>query len=132
MRLAARAQYRHRLVNQAIRVSDGSADQFSTDHKGLSVLLEEVNSSEYVVTERSKRVIDDMLNGICADGCVFKEFEDTIQPLCQISSDLTKASAIADDLANSAKEQSIDLARALLIPLPTKKDARLSKPAHAS
>ena len=119
-------------MNQAIRVSDGSADQFSADEKGLSVLLEQVDSLEYVVTERSKRVIDAMLNGICADGSVFKDFEDTIRPLCEISPNLTEVSTMADNLANRAKEQSIDLARALLIPLPTREDTRLSKPAHES
>jgi len=131
-RLAPRLQYRCRLVNQAITVSNGCANQFSTDEKGLSVLLDEVDSSEYVVTERSKRVIDNMLNGICADSSVFKDFENTIQPLCEISPNLREVTSVADTHANRAKEQSIDLARALLMPLPTTQDQRLGKPPHAS
>jgi len=126
-RLAHRAEYRQRLVRQAITVSGRSADNFASDGKSLSLLLDEVDSSEYVVTERSKRVMEDMLSGICADGAVFKGFEGTIQPLCQISPDLREASTVADTLADRAKEESIDLARALLIPLPNKGDARLAK-----
>ena len=135
--LVQRAEYRHRLVNQAIRVSDGSAEHFANDDKGLSALLQEVDSAEYIVTHRSKRVMGEMLNGICADGSLFKGFENTIQPLCEISPNLRQASTVADTLADRAKEESIDLARALLLPLPTKEDKarqtaarKLTKPAR--
>jgi len=131
-RLAPRVQYRCRLVNHGIAASNGCANQFSTDEKGLSVLLDEVDSSEYVVTERSKRVIGSMLNGICADGSVFKDFQNTIQPLCEISPSLREASSVADTHASRAKEQSIDLARALLMPLPKRQDERLGKLSHES
>jgi hypothetical protein len=114
-------------VSQAITVSGRSANHFATDEKGLSLLLDEVESSDYVVTERSKRVMEEMLNDICADGLVFKGFENTIQPLCQLSRDLREASTVADTLADRAKEESMDLARTLLIPLPGKDDARLAK-----
>ena len=70
-----RTEYRPRLVKQALRVSDGSACQFSTDDKGLSTLLNEMGSTEYVVTKRSKQVVEEMLKGICADDRIFKFFQ---------------------------------------------------------
>jgi len=123
-RFLDRTEYRPRLVQQALKVSDGSACQFSTDDKGLSTLLHEMGSAEYVVTKRSKQVVEEMLNGICADGRVFKEFEDRIQPLCQISPPLRQVSNFADSLADKTKEESLDVARALLIQLPTQDDKR--------
>ena len=126
-RLIHRIEYQHKLIKQATSVSTGTVHQFSTDDEGLSTLLQETGSAAYVVTQRSKRVVGDMLNGICADGRVFKEFEKNIQPLCNISPPLRDASTLADRLADKTKEESIDLARALLIKLPTAEDTRLSK-----
>ena len=84
-----------------------------------STLLAEFNCAEYVVTRNSKRVMDGMLSQICADGDIFKGFEAKIQPLCAISQPLREASRFADSLADRAKEESIDVARALMIELPT-------------
>jgi len=42
--------YRPKLVKQAMKVSERSAQQFSLDDMGLAMLLEEVDSAEYVVT----------------------------------------------------------------------------------
>ena len=111
--------YRSKLVKQAMEVSERSAQQFSLDDMGLAMLLEEVDSAEYVVTKRSKRIMEEMLKGICADGFVFKEFEGEINPLCEVSPPLRQVSKIADGLADKAKEETIDVARALLIDLPT-------------
>lgn len=127
-RFLERTEYRPRLVKQAVRVSKGSARQFSADDEGLSTLLHEIDSAQYVVNRRSKQVIEEMLNGICADGRIFKGFEDSIQPLCEISPALRDASTLADSLADKAKEESLDLARALLLHLPTQEDVRFSKP----
>lgn len=129
-RLASRAEYRQRLVNQSIRVSDGCADQFSADETSLSVLLNKVGSAEYVVTDRSRRVMDAMLNGICADGSLFKGFHETIEPLCRLSPNLREASNMADNLVDRTKEESLDLARALLLPLPNSEDARVHSTDH--
>ena len=123
-RYVERTEYHPKLVKQALRVSDGSACQFSADEEGLSALIHEVASAEYVVTERSKRVMEGMLNNICADGRIFKGFENSIAPLCEISPPLRNSSNVADSLADKAKEESLDLARALLIHLPTQEDAR--------
>jgi hypothetical protein len=116
--LADREQYHPRLVQRAYDVSTGSVKQFSEDHRGLSTLLEEVNAAEYIVTKRSKNVLEQMLNGICGDGFIYKEFEHVIEPLCQVSQSLRHVSNIADSLADKTKEESLDLARALLIDLP--------------
>ncbi len=113
------SEYKPKLVNRALQVSEGSAQQFSTDDKGLSALLEEIDSAEYVVTRRSKRVMEEMLNGICADGRIFKGFEQEIEPLYEASPNLREVSKLADNLADKTKEESLDLARALLINLPT-------------
>jgi hypothetical protein len=126
-RLVHRIEYQQKLIKQAISVSNGTARQFSADDEGLSTLLQEMGSAAYVVTQRSKRVMGNMLNGICADGRIFKEFEKDIQPLSNISPPLRDASTLADQLADKTKEESLDLARALLINLPTAEDARLSK-----
>jgi len=123
-RYVERTEYHPKLVKQALRVSDGSACQFSADEEGLSTLLREVASAEYVVTERSKQMMEGMLNSICADGRIFKGFESSIAPLCEISQPLRNSSNLADSLADQAKEESLDLARALLINLPTLEDAR--------
>jgi len=125
-RFLDRIEYRPRLVQQALKVSDRSACQFSTDDKGLSTLLHEMDSTEYVVTKRSKQVVEEILNGICADGRIFKEFEDSMQPLCQVSPPLRQVSTLADSLADKTKEESLDVARALLIQLPTQDDKRRS------
>ena len=117
-RFVERTEYRPKLVKQALKVSNGSAQQFSTDDKGLSTLLDEVTRAEYVVTDRSRPVVEAMLNGICADGRVFKGFENCIRPLCEISRNLREASTLADSLVDKTKEESIDVARALLMPLP--------------
>ncbi len=82
-------------------------------------MLAEFNCAEYVVTRNSKRLMEGMLSEICADGDVFKGFEEKIQPLCDISPPLREASRLADSLADRAKEESIDVARALMIELPT-------------
>jgi hypothetical protein len=126
-RFIERSEYRPRLVKQALRVSKSSAQQFSVDDEGLSTLLHEIDSAEYIVTKRSKRVMEEMLNGICADGRIFKGFEGSIQPLCEISPPLRDASTLADNLADKAKEESLDVARALLLHLPTHEDTRFSQ-----
>jgi hypothetical protein len=125
-RFMNRSEYRLKLVQQALKVSEGSANQFSSDDHGLSTLLSEIDSAEYVVTRRSKKVLEAMLNGVCADGSIFKDFERNIDPLCKISSPLREVSKLAESLADRAKEESLDLARALLIDLPTQaSDPRL-------
>ncbi len=125
-RFMNRSEYQAKLVKQALQVSEGSAQQFSIDDQGLSALLEEIDSAEYIVTKRSKRIMEDMLNGICADGSIFKKFEGDIDPLCDISRQLREVSKLADSLADRAKEESLDVARALLIDLPTQaRDLRL-------
>jgi hypothetical protein len=118
-RFMGQPAYRPKLVKQAMKVSERSAQQFSLDDMGLAMLLEEVDSAEYVVTNRSKRIMEEMLKGICADGFIFKEFEADISPLCEISPRLRQVSKIAHGLADKAKEETIDVARALLIDLPT-------------
>jgi hypothetical protein len=127
-RFAQRIEYHPRLVKQALSVSKESARQFSTDEEGLSTLLREIDSAEYIVTRRSRPVMEEMLSGICADGRIFEGFEDSIQPLCEISPPLRDASTLADRLADKAKEESLDVARALLLHLPTQKDVRFSQP----
>ena len=117
-RLVDRTEYQPKLVKNAFEVSRGSAHQFSMDDQGLSTLLKEINSAEYIVTKRSKKVMEEMLNGIYGDGFVFKEFEKEIEPLCQISQALRQVSKLADTLADKTKEESIDVARALMIDLP--------------
>ena len=117
-RLLDRTEYQPKLVKNAFEVSRGSAHQFSMDDQGLSALLKEINSAEYIVTKRSKKVMEEMLNGIYGDGFVFKEFENEIEPLCQISQALRQVSKLADTLADKTKEESIDVARALMIDLP--------------
>ena len=112
-------EYRPKLVNRALQVSEESAQQFSTDDKGLSALLDEIDSAEYVVTRRSKRVMEEMLKGICADGCIFKGFEQEIESLYEVSPTLRDVTKVADNLADKTKEESLDVARALLIGIPT-------------
>ena len=114
-----RSEYRSKLIDRALQVSRGSAHQFSADDKGLSALLEEIDSAEYVVTRHSKGVMEEMLNGICADGRIYKGFEQEIEPLCDASPRLRYVSKLADNLADKTREGSLDLARALLIDLPT-------------
>jgi hypothetical protein len=111
-------EYQPKLVKNAFEVSRSSANQFSMDDDGLTTLLEEIGSAKYVVTKRSKKVMEEMLNGIYGDGFVFKEFENEIEPLCQISQSLRQVSKLADSLADKTKEESIDVARALMIDLP--------------
>ena len=118
-RFIHRIEKQHKLVQKSLQVSNESAKQFSDDDKGLSSLLAEFNCAEYVVTRNSKRLMEGMLSEICADGEIFKGFEKKIQPLCAISPPLREASRLADSLATRAKEESIDVARALMIELPT-------------
>lgn len=110
--------YQSKLVKPAMEVSQASAQQFSSDDEGLSALLNEIGSAEYIVTKRSKETMEEMLSGICEDGLLFKEFEGQIQPLCQLSHNLLRVSKLADSLADKTKEESIDVARALMIHLP--------------
>jgi len=118
-RFMNQSEYKPKLVKRALQVSEGSAQQFSNDDKGLSVLLEEVESADYIVTRRSKKVMEEMLNGICADGHIFKDFERRIETLCDASSHLRRVTKLADNLVDRTKEESVDLARALLIKIPT-------------
>jgi hypothetical protein len=127
-RFMGHPEYRGKLVKQAMQVSEGSAKQFSVDDKGLGTLLEEIDSAEYIVTKSSKRMMGEMLNGICADGRIFKEFEGEIDPLCEISAPLRQVLKLADGLADKVKEETIDVARALLLDLPTHaSDSRLKE-----
>ena len=120
-RFMTKAEYRPKLVRQSLEVSKSSAKQFSVDDHGLSTLLAELDSTEYIVTRRSKTVMEDMLRDICADGTIFKGFEEKIQPLCNISQPLREVSYLADRLADKTKEESLDVARVLLIELPAPK-----------
>ena len=117
-RFMNRPDYRPRLAKSALQVSEGSAKQFSMDDKGLSTLLDEINAAEYIVTKRSRTVMQEMLKDICDDGVIFKGFESEIEPLYDVSQDLRRASELADGLADKTKEESLDVARALLIQLP--------------
>ncbi len=72
------------------------------------------------MTKRSERVMEEMLSGICEDGAIYKEFEEEIEPLCDLSARLREMSKLADSLADKTKEESIDVARALTIRLPTR------------
>lgn len=115
---ANRINYQRKLVKDATAVSEGSARQFSEDDRGLSTLIEELESREYVVTKRSRRIMEEMLSGMYGDGLIFKDFETEIEPLYPLSSDLRRASQLADQLADKTKEETFDVARALLIDLP--------------
>jgi hypothetical protein len=117
-RFIDRPDYKPKLVKPALEISRGSAQQFSRDDEGLSALLREISSAEYIVTKRSKRVMEEMLCGIYDDGFLFKEFEGQIRPLCEVSQRLRQVSKLADSLADKTKEESIDVARALMIDLP--------------
>jgi hypothetical protein len=110
--------YQPKLVKPAMEVSQASARQFSSDDEGLSALLKEIGSAEYIVTKRSKETMEEMLSGICEDGSLFKEFEGQIEPLCRLSHNLLRVSKLADSLADKTKEESIDVARALMIDPP--------------
>jgi hypothetical protein len=55
----------------------------------------------------------------CADGRIFKGFEQEIAPLFMVSTHLRNVANVADNLADKTKEESLDLARALLIEIPT-------------
>ena len=121
-RFIDRVDYRPRLVKHALGVCKGSVQQFSMDDEGLSALLEELKSTEYVVTKRSQRTMEDMLSGIYGDGLIFKGFEAEIEPLYDESQPLRQVSKMADNLADKAKEESIDVARALRIGLPKHSD----------
>jgi len=111
--------YAPKLINRALQVSKGAARQFSADDQGLAAMLEEVDSTEYIVTSQSRGMMEELLNGICSDGRIYKGFEQEIEPLCYASPPLRYVSKVADNLADKAKEESMDLARALLIDLPT-------------
>jgi hypothetical protein len=128
-RFMNQSDHKPMLVDRALQVSEGSAQQFSTDDKGLSALLEEIDSAEYVVTRRSKVVMEKMLHGICADGRIFKGFEKEIEPLYDASPNLRGVAKLADNLADKTKEESLDLARALLIGIPAQ-SGRLSLRPH--
>jgi hypothetical protein len=110
--------YQPKLVKPAMKVSQATAQQFSSDDEGLSTLLKEIDSAEYIVTKRSRETMEEMLSGICDDGSLFKKFEGQIQPLCLLSHDLLRVAKLADSLADKTREESIDVARALMIQLP--------------
>lgn len=113
-RYADQREYQVRLVKHALKVSGASAQQFSIDEKGLSTLLEEIDTGEYTLTRRSRVVMESMLSGIYEDGLIFKEYERDVETLYEFSRDLQRISKLAD----KTKEESIDVARALMIRLP--------------
>ena len=123
-RYVDRPDYQPKLIKPTLEVSRASAQQFSSDDEGLSALLKEISSAEYIVNKRSRKVMEEMLNGICDDGFLFKEFEGYIQPLCQLSHDLLRVSRLANSLADKTKEESLDVARALMIDLPKRDSQR--------
>ncbi len=116
--LLDRPDYQPKLIKAALGVSQGSALQFSSDDIGLTTLLSEISSADYIVTKRSKAVVEEMLNGICKDGSMFKNFEHQIEPLCEASRRLLQLSRFADSLADKTREESMDIARALMVNLP--------------
>jgi hypothetical protein len=117
-RFMSHHDYHQRLAKSALQVSEGSAQQFSIDDEGLSALLDEITTANYIVTKRSRTAMEEMLKGIYGDGLIFKEFESEIKPLYDVSQDLRRVSRLADSLADKTKEESLDVARALLIQLP--------------
>jgi len=127
-RFMSHTEYAPKLINRALQVSEGAAHQFSADDQGLSALLEEIDTAEYIVTKQSRGVMETMLNGICSDGRIYKGFGQEIEPLCDASPPLRYVSKVADNLADKTKEESMDLARALLIDLPTHTRASTLRP----
>lgn len=117
-RFVEKKEYYPRLVNSALAVSKASAEQFSADDKGLAALLDEISSQEYVVTRRSRQIMEGLLKDIYGDGLIYKGFENEIEPLCEVSQPLRQATKLADSLADRTKESSIDVARALMIKPP--------------
>ena len=118
-RFVNQTPYRPRLVRHALEVAQASAQHFSADERGLSTLLNEVGSVEYVVTQHSQDIMEAMLGDICDDGLIFKRFEGKIEPLFDESQALRQVSKLAESLADKTKEESFDIARALMIHLPT-------------
>ena len=117
-RFMNRVNYCSKIIKHSLSVSQGSAEQFSADDEGLSALLKEVNSSEYLVTKRSRMTMESMLRDICGDGLIFKRFKGDIEPFFEASHRLREVSMLADSLADRTKEESLDVARALMIHLP--------------
>jgi hypothetical protein len=117
-RLIDHPKYMPRLARRALQVSEGSVRQFQSDDVGLTSLLEQIHSAQFVVTHRSKPIMEKLLDGICGDGLIFKGFERKIEPLYPVSHELERTSKFADSLAEKTKEESFDIARALLIQLP--------------
>jgi len=126
-RLIDRPNYHFKLAKNALRVSEGSAQQFAVDDNGLLKLLEQIETDEYIVTRRSKRILEEMLKDICGDGAIFKDFENHIQPLYEVSPDLQRVSKFASSLADKTKEETMDVARALLVQVPKPNSPQLAK-----
>jgi hypothetical protein len=110
--------YQMNLINRALQVSGRSAKQFSNDDQGLTTLLSELNSNEYAVTKHSVAILQNLINDICSDGFIYREFENEIEPLTELSEPLRQTSKLAGNLADKTREETFDLAHMLLIAPP--------------
>jgi hypothetical protein len=63
-RFMSHHDYHQRLAKSALQVSEGSAQQFSIDDQGLSTLLDEITTANYIVTKRSRTAMEEMLKGV--------------------------------------------------------------------
>ncbi len=115
-------RFRPTLIQHATDVARGSYFQFSRDEASLRHVITVVNTNRYVVTRKSRLAMSDLVNDVYGDGVIYKRFDRTIEPLIESSEILWKVSELAESKADSAAEQSLDVARLLGLSIPKSRE----------
>lgn len=118
MRFAEKPDYQPILVANTKSVAQQSYYSFCEDEIILRNLLRAIISDMYTVSLRAQLYLRRLLNDTYGDSLVFKEFEDKIQFLMEISKELEVLSKKVEQVANTTKDYSLEIGEELGIKLP--------------
>ncbi len=91
-----RPSYHPMLVKRTTEVMERSYMYFCKDETYLLSLMAAVNSNEFTVSVRTQMALSTMLTDVYSDGLTFKGFEDSIEPLLELSQSLEEMTKLTD------------------------------------
>ena len=119
VRYAGKPEYQPLLVRNATRVAQHSYHFFHEDQAFLWYLLQAVLSDLYSISLRAKLNLRRLLNETYGDSMIFKEFDQRIQFLLEISEALKDLMQKVEKIAESTENYSIEIGKELGIRLPS-------------
>lgn len=117
-------RYHSMLLKHTKKVTGQSYVYFCDDETSLLGLMAAVNSKDYAVSVKSQVVLSDLLTDVYDDSLTFKNFEENIEPLIDISSDLEEMTSLTDQKAYSTRRYAKDLGDLIGVKVPRENPLR--------